>query len=142
MDLGSGVCTPQTPNCSGCPVRSLCKTAALCSTATAGTADATADSSSSKATTNNSSSMSSSDNSGDDGSSGCTCTVCEKDDEGCVSLPTAVTDFPRKAEKAAAKNEVHYKHMLHEYTNKPSFGLSGGYKAHHMGCAAAVSTGQ
>jgi adenine-specific DNA glycosylase len=112
MDLGSGVCTPQTPNCSGCPVRSLCKTAALCSAATASTAAATASDGNSGSSSGSSSTAIATDNNstGSDtnsSSSSCACTVCEKDDEGCVSTPTAVTDFPRKAEKAAAKNEVH-----------------------------------
>lgn len=125
MELGATVCTVKSPSCAACPVRGSCLANKL-TTASAeklrgqvkpqagsqhGTAAKAANGSSgTKRPKLSSTPVSSRVEMGkrpvpgekqEEGQRTCCCDVCEVGEDGMATIPTAVTDFPRKAAKTS-----------------------------------------
>ncbi|CAM9855582.1 unnamed protein product [Ectocarpus fasciculatus] len=121
MELGATVCTVKNPSCSTCPVRTSCfaekltsagsKGSKYAASSARGTAFGAGSSSSSSSSSSGSSKVAkpspSSVVSRQNGELGaCGCTVCEVGEDGMAVVPTAVTDFPRKAAKTLVKDQA------------------------------------
>lgn len=90
MELGATVCTVKSPSCSTCPLKSVCLAWKLVGELTPERSGKVCKTDFVKRVNKRTS---------ESGQRGCRCGVCEAGEDGMAVLPSAVTDYPRKAVK-------------------------------------------